>query len=195
MEKIKGTMCKKYCETYENTEYLNKKQDKDKYTVIALIGKAGAGKDYIYQHCSLPFNKIISCTTRPPRQGEYNGQNYYFLTPEEFKERIANNEMLEYMEFRGWYYGTSINELRKDNINIGVFNPTGIRNMLKNPNIELYVYYVQAKDRTRLLRQLEREYNPDVMEIIRRFQADEKDFNDLEFSYNIIWNDDLDKSK
>lgn len=101
--------------------------------------------------------------------------------------------MLEYMEFRGWLYGTSINELSKDNINIGVFNPTGIRNMLKNPNIELYVYYVQAKDRTRLLRQLEREYNPDIMEIIRRFQADEEDFKDLEFSYNVIWNDDPDK--
>lgn len=160
----------------------------NKYNIIALIGKAGAGKDYMLYHHPFSFNKIISCTTRPPREGEQNGKNYYFLSEEEFKQRVDNGEMLEYMEFRGWYYGTSIKELSEDNINIGVFNPTGIRNMLKDPRINLYTYYVDADDKTRLERQLKRENNPDVKEIVRRFQADEEDFKDLEFPYYVIDN-------
>ena len=64
------------------------------YKVIALIGKAGSGKDSIlsaavYNHPSL--HTIISCTTRPPRGGEKDGVNYYFLTEKEFKENIKND--------------------------------------------------------------------------------------------------------
>ena len=47
-------------------------------------------------------------------------------------------------------------------------------------NIELKVFYINANDKVRMLRQLNREENPDVNEIVRRFQTDEEDFQDLE---------------
>jgi guanylate kinase len=84
--------------------------------------------------------------------------------------------MLEWTRFNNWNYGTSIEELDEDKINIGVFNPYGIYNLSKNPNVKLSIYKINCSDKTRLLRQLNRENNPDVKEIIRRFSADEEDF-------------------
>lgn len=161
--------------------------------IIAIIGEAGAGKDYlvkkIMENHSDTFHEIISYTTRPIREGEQDGVNYHFVSPEEFEYLIANNKMLEYTNFRDWYYGTCIYDLSKTKINIGVFNPAGIRNLLKNNNINVEVIRLVARDKTRLLRQLNREYNPDCFEIIRRFQTDKEDFRNLDFDYMALLNE------
>lgn len=60
--------------------------------------------------------------------------------------------MLEATEFNGWHYGTALSNLSKNKINIGVFNPAGIYCLMEDPNIDLSVYYIKAKDKTRLLR-------------------------------------------
>ena len=104
----------------------------NKYKIIALIGEAGSGKDTILKkltNSNLAFHEIVSCTTRPPREGEVNGDNYYFISPEEFGCKILANEMLEAAVFNNWCYGTSFDSLRINDINIGVFNPTGIETM------------------------------------------------------------------
>ena len=57
--------------------------------------------------------------------------------------------------------------------------------------VDLTVYYVQTSDKERLIRQLNREENPDIQEIIRRFSTDEQDFEDLEdIDYQVIKNQD-----
>lgn len=152
--------------------------------VIALMGKAGSGKDTILKqvvsrHPEL-FNVIVSCTSRPKREGEQEGRDYYFLTDKEFEAKIDNDDMLENTSFNGWYYGIASSTLSDDKVNIGVLNPTGIRTIMRNRDIDLEVYYVRADDKTRLLRQLQREQNPNVHEIVRRFAADEKDFANLD---------------
>jgi guanylate kinase len=98
--------------------------------------------------------------------------------------------MLEFSQFNSWKYGTPIWNLSLEKINIGVFNPEGIRKLLKKDYLDVDVYYIQASDKARLLRQLSREKNPNVKEIIRRFNADEEQFKDLEFSYKIINNEE-----
>lgn len=152
--------------------------------VIAIMGKAGSGKDTILRKIvsRYPelFNPIISCTSRPMREGEQEGVDYYFLTDKEFEAKIDNDDMLENTSFNGWYYGIDFSSLSDDKVNIGVLNPTGVRTLIRNPDIELEVYYVQADDKTRLLRQLQREENPNVHEIIRRFAADERDFSSID---------------
>jgi guanylate kinase len=163
-----------------------------KYKIIAIMGKAGSGKDTLLHSlikAHPDFHEIISCTTRPKREKEIEGINYFFLTQEQFFEKTINNEMLEISRFNNWAYGTSYNSLSNEKINVGVFNPTGIRSLLDNPNIDVDVYYVRAADKTRLLRQLNREENPDIEEIIRRYKADEKDFNNLDFSYKVLDNE------
>ena len=153
------------------------------YKIVALMGKAGAGKDALLKECLLlhptHLHEIISCTTRPPREGEVEGVNYYYLTDEEFMERLADDRLLEATEFRKWHYGTSIEALDANKINIGVFNPAGVRILQSLQNVSVLPIYVDANDKIRMLRQLKREENPDVTEIVRRFTTDENDFADI----------------
>lgn len=166
-----------------------------KLKVVAIMGKAGSGKDTILRVLVNKFpdkyNEIVSCTTRPPREGEQEGVNYHFLTVEQFTEKVLNGDMLEATEFNGWHYGTALSSLSKDKINVGVFNPEGIRCLMEDNSIDLTVYYVWASDKERIIRQLNREQNPDIKEIIRRFTADEQDFNDLsDIDYLVFANQD-----
>lgn len=156
----------------------------NKIKVIALYGKAGAGKDALLQTtmklAGPELNEIISCTTRPPRQGEVNHVNYHFVTLEEFTQMVLNGDMLEATEFRAWWYGTPLLSLDPDKVNIGVFNPAGMVAIKEDPRLDVIPVKVEASDKVRLMRQLNREDNPNVAEIIRRYQTDEKDFREYE---------------
>lgn len=68
------------------------------------VGKGTVIKEFLNKHPE--FRLSISCTTRGKREGEVHGVNYFFLTPEEFKECISKDEFLEWAEFSGNHYGT-----------------------------------------------------------------------------------------
>ena len=159
-----------------------------KYKIIAIMGKAGSGKDTLQKALlKEPEFKdakpIISCTTRPIRDYEKDGVDYHFITVEEFTDQLLNNEMLEANVFNNWHYGTSINNLDPKNINIGVFNPEGCEVLRENKDVQLSIIYIEATDKTRLLRQLNREVDPDCAEIVRRYGTDEVDFDEREIDY------------
>lgn len=157
----------------------------NKYKVIALCGKAGSGKNYLLNKLVAADSNlypIVSYTTRPPREGEVEGKDYYFISKEEFANKVLNFEMLEAVEFNGWHYGTGYGSFSEDEINVGIFDPQGIEILMGYDNIDLIVYYIQATDKNRLMRQLQREENPNVREIIRRFNADDEDFYELDFA-------------
>lgn len=159
----------------------------NKIKVVALYGKAGAGKDALLQAtmklAGTELNEIISCTTRPPRQGEVNHVNYHFVTLEEFTQMVLNGDMLEATEFRAWWYGTPLLSLDPDKVNIGVFNPAGMVAIKEDPRLDVIPVKIEVSDKVRLMRQLNREDNPDVAEIIRRYQTDEKDFREYEVEH------------
>lgn len=162
------------------------------YKLIALIGESGSGKDSVLREVlkrNLDFHKVINCTTRPKREGEEEGVNYFYLTNEEFAEKIIDMSMLEATSFNNWFYGTTIYALSVDKINIGVFNPYSIDILKDREDIDLRVFYIKTKDKNRLIRQLNREEDPDVEEIIRRFKTDKEDFYDLDFYYFELVND------
>lgn len=163
----------------------------NKYKIVALFGEAGSGKDYIQKKMmETDFGKenlseIISCTTRPPRQGEIDGVHYHFKSSQ---SEFFSVPLLECTCFRKWWYGTSIDDLNKNKINIGVFNIKGINEILKNEQIDCLPIRIICSDKLRLIRQLNREIHPDCMEIIRRFLTDTKDFLDIPFEYKMIEN-------
>lgn len=165
----------------------------NKYKVIAICGKSASGKDtYLQQvlnYLGDKVHEIISHTTRPPREGEIDGENYYFITEEDFTTKLANNEMLEWTTYRNWYYGTAIEALDKDKINIGVFNRKGIDSLSNRENIDLFVVLMLAGGKTRLLRSLNREEFPDVDEIVRRYQADEEEWKDFKGFHFVLSNE------
>lgn len=79
--------------------------------VIIFSAPSGSGKSTIIgrlmQNEDLHMAFSVSCTSRPPRGAERHGVEYFFLTPEEFRRRIDNDEFLEYEEvYADRYYGT-----------------------------------------------------------------------------------------
>lgn len=78
--------------------------------LIIFSAPSGSGKSTIINYLltqSLNLSFSISATSRAPRGTEQNGVEYFFLTPEEFKQRIANDEFLEYEEvYKDRFYGT-----------------------------------------------------------------------------------------
>lgn len=162
--------------------------DNKKIKILALFGKSASGKDSIQKWIVSNYprltNKIVSCTTRPPRSGEQDGVDYFFLSDEEFAKKVLDGSMLEATSFREWFYGTALDQLDPDKINIGVFNLTGVECILDDPRLDVVPVWIHASDKTRLRRSLEREDNPDCKEICRRFLADEKDFDEADdFDY------------
>ena len=169
-----------------------------KIKIKAICGKAGSGKDTLLREVIQAFpqyTKVINCTTRPIRENEIDGKDYHFITIPEFTEKVLDGSMIEASTFNDWYYGTNLNDLDPGSTNIGVFNPTGIEILSEDPRIDLTVFYIVATDKNRLLRQLNREDNPDVNEIIRRFSADAKDFNHFESFADIILHNDTEADK
>jgi guanylate kinase len=83
--------------------------------LIILSAPSGGGKSTILNLVRARSNKIeysVSYTTRKPRGTEENGVHYNFVTEEEFKQRIGSGDFLEYAEFSGNYYGTSVSYIR-----------------------------------------------------------------------------------
>jgi guanylate kinase len=80
--------------------------------LIIISGPSGAGKSSVVKRLiaesSLPLTLSVSATTRPPRLGEVDGREYYFLTPEDFSLRRERGDFLECKEVfgRGTWYGT-----------------------------------------------------------------------------------------
>ncbi|MCX6988538.1 MAG: guanylate kinase [Chlamydiae bacterium] len=78
--------------------------------IFIISAPAGTGKTTLVRMLTEEFPCVVesvSCTTRPPRLGEVEGQDYWFLTKNQFERKIQENEFLEYAEVFGYYYGTS----------------------------------------------------------------------------------------
>jgi guanylate kinase len=78
--------------------------------VFVISAPAGTGKTTLVRMLAQEFPCIyesVSCTTRPPRSGEVDGKDYYFLSKKEFEEKVGQGDFLEYAEVFGYHYGTS----------------------------------------------------------------------------------------
>lgn len=73
------------------------------------VGKTTVGKRLLEENADL--RKVVTCTTREPRDGEARGVDYHFLSYEEFMRAIAEGEFLEHAEVYGWKYGTRHNDV------------------------------------------------------------------------------------
>ena len=162
-----------------------------KIKLVAIMGMSAAGKDTIIKETCARYktlHKVVSTSTRPMREGEKDGEEYFFVDEHEFAEKVLNFEMLEATDFRDWFYGTEIRALDEDKINIGAYNPDGVRCLLEDSRIDLKVIWVQVPDKERLIRSLSREEHPDIEEIFRRYKTDVNDFCDLDFEFDIVHN-------
>lgn len=89
----------------------------EKGLLIVLSGPSGVGKGTVrkelFSQPDTAFEYSVSATTRLPREGEVNGIDYFFKSREEFEEMIKQDQLLEYAEFVGNYYGTPVEYVRE----------------------------------------------------------------------------------
>ena len=163
------------------------------YDIIIIMGEAGTGKDTICKNLCLAypniFHRVISHTTRPRRENETEGSDYYFIKQEEWDQY----RFIEETKFNNWYYGTNFEALDSNKINVAVMNPAGVLSFLKSKDINIIkIIKLEVPAKIRIERQLKREENPNVSEICRRFLADENDFTNFDFKkYNVEIKDNI----
>jgi guanylate kinase len=87
-----------------------------KKNIFIISGPSGVGEDSVIEGLKkyLPIERIITSTTRPMRKGDAQGSPYYFITKEEFKNKIAQKKMAEWAkEYNDNLYGVTIEELER----------------------------------------------------------------------------------
>ena len=88
---------------------------KEKERIFVFTGPDGSGRKTVADMVgnTLGLRKVVSYTTRPRRSSEVDGQDYHFITVEEFKRAEANNEFIEVDEVNGHYYGIKGHDIEK----------------------------------------------------------------------------------
>ena len=152
---------------------------------IIIVGPGGSGKDFLRKKMvDKGFEYGVSYTSRPSREGETEGIDYYYRDEDFFE---SNEDIfLELQEFNGWRYGISREEFSIKNLFI--LSPAGLKSLPKTLRDESFVIYLNPPAIVRMKRLGERN---DADDVERRFLADMEDF--FEFSdYDImITNEDF----
>lgn len=151
---------------------------------IIFLGKSGCGKSTLlnYLTSNFKYDKAISHTTRPARDNEMDGKDYFFVTNEIFNTLLKEEKLFEYTYYNNYLYGLSKNELAKNNC-ISILNPVGLR-ALKRQNIDCLSFYITAFDKTRYIRQLNR--GDLIIDIALRNERDTVAFEGLEFDVDYM---------
>jgi guanylate kinase len=140
---------------------------------LVLVGKAAAGKDHLRKRLiERGFKFGVSCTTRPPRVGEQNGKDYFFLTEDQFLELINSGDMIEYQQFNGWFYGLTREEF--ENSDVIILNREAVDMLPEEIRLKCMVMFLDIDKDTRLERMKERNDTADSLE--RRINADEQQY-------------------
>jgi guanylate kinase len=144
---------------------------------IILVGKAGSGKDFMRKKLeSRNFKYAVSYTTRPAREGEVHGRDYFFITEEQAKKMIDSYEFFEYVMFNGWLYGTTLSQWSQaDGDDVFIMTPTGLSHVGEEDRKDCLVIFVDIDINVRRERLMQRDMPGDSIE--RRIQADEDDFH------------------
>lgn len=174
-----------------------------KNKLVVLCGESGVGKstvkDIIVKRGILP--NAVSATTRQRRESEIEGEDYQFLSREEFLKMGDNDELTEFTSYyipnEGYvYYG-----LPKKNVDltkspyITILNPNGIQQLFKEINpVDVLVIYIKRDDHDRVIDYLNREKGKDVRKVLEncleRYIRDEIDFRDIDLLADYVVEND-----
>ncbi|MBP5258819.1 MAG: guanylate kinase [Prevotella sp.] len=172
--------------------------------LIIFSAPSGTGKstiiNWLMQFKELHLAFSISCTSRAPRGQEQNGVEYFFITPEEFKQKIANDEFVEYEEvYADRFYGTLKSQVesqleRGDNVVFDV-DVNGAMDIKAAYGDEALALFIQPPSIEELRRRLTNRgtETPDVIET--RIERAAYEMSQAERFDRIVVNDDLDTAE
>lgn len=168
--------------------------------LIVVSGPSGAGKDSV---CNLVKEKnnnmwiSISCTSREIRKGEEDGINYFYLTKEEFENKIKNNDFLEYAIYNNNYYGTPLYKIEENlNKGIDVVLVIEVQGALKVKKIypDAVFIFVLPPSMEELKNRLIKRGTESTEKILERFKTAYKEINEISKYNYVIVNNILDEA-
>lgn len=153
--------------------------------LLLISGPAGSGKTTLCNRLlahSATVQRVVTSTSRAPREGERHGVDYYFFAPEAFRRRIEAGEFYEWAQVHGRYYGTLRSEIDDKLsagmdllINVDVQGASTFREVAANPQCPLYgrlvTVFVSPSDLAELRLRLRGRGTDDETEIERRMQT------------------------
>ena len=166
--------------------------------MLILSSPSGAGKTTLtkkIQQKYQDFKISVSHTTRKPRSNEVEGIDYFFISHEEFKKKISNNEFYEYAKIFNNFYGTSlesVGELLKKNNNI-LFDIDwqGTQQLSKFNELQLIKIFILPPDKKELEKRLIQRNQDEIDIISKRLKAYDNDVNHWSDYDHVIINDNL----
>ncbi|MDR0559227.1 MAG: guanylate kinase [Prevotellaceae bacterium] len=170
--------------------------------IIVISAPSGTGKTTIINHLLDKFKELefsVSATSRAPRPNEINGKHYYFISQEEFKKRVEQNEFIEWEEvYDGTMYGTPASEVSRicglkkvALLDLDVFGALNFKSKFKNA----FLIFVLPPSLEVLRERLEKRGSESPEAIDRRIEkAKEELTHALQFDYMLL-NDELDEAQ
>ena len=153
--------------------------------MIVLVGESASGKSSIEKYLvdNYGYKKIVSYTTRQPREGETDGIDYHFITKSQFRRLKEQGFFAETAIYNDWYYGIAKRDCTNDKV--AVLTPHGLRQISKIKDIDTISFYINVPRRDRLIKILQR--GDDIEESYRRNLSDVGQFDGIkdEVSFTI----------
>lgn len=160
--------------------------------IFYVMGKSASGKDTIYKNLTerLPqLKQVVLYTTRPIREGEKDGEEYYFTTGERLNDLRVEGKIIEERTYQTalgpWSYFTVDDgqiDVKSDDTYLMIGTLESYEKTRNYYGVDLLIpLYIEVEDGKRLKRALEREFmqkDPKYAELCRRYLADEEDFNE-----------------
>lgn len=171
--------------------------------LVILSGVSGAGKDTIKKELINRMDNVVSLpsyTSRKPRNNEEEGEQYHFITKEEFKEKIRNGEFYEYDLHHENYYGTSkklMNEkLQSGKIIVKDIEVNGTENLLKmlgndTKIVTIFLRVSKEELKNRLINRGDNLSEAEIQLRLDRLEYEESKMNLYDY---VLKNDDLEKT-
>ena len=154
--------------------------------MIVLVGESASGKSSIEKYLvdNYGYKKIISYTTRQPREGEVNGVDYHFITKSQFRRLKEQGFFAETAIYNDWYYGVAKKDCTDDKV--AVLTPHGLRQVSKIEDVRATSFYINVPRRDRLIKILQRGDN--IEESYRRNLSDVGMFDGIEDEVDFVIN-------
>ncbi|MBI2196638.1 hypothetical protein HYU45_03420 [Candidatus Daviesbacteria bacterium] len=156
--------------------------------LIILTGKTASGKDTVISKLLslLPgFKKVVTTTSRPPRDGEQSGVDYFFISREDFKQKIERGNFIEYVEYGGNFYGTEKTQLMDANQDlIWKIDPSRAGKIRELIDSRVLVIYLTVDDSVVLERLRKRGFSQE--DINKRMSEDQKLWEEYKDSYDFV---------